>query len=151
MVTKLWHLQVGIPIENSLCLYLYNQLWIPQSSIIESQWIHLSSRCWNENNFFLLDFMESSDWNREMWTFIAPVLSSSTPTASKFSLLELGALPAATKKHLRDIEFQKASKNSMDLHNAFYPQPPKHKPWYIIRYFHVKLKCDIPVLCYASM
>jgi len=33
-----------------------------------------------------------------MSTFIAPALSSSTPTASRFNLLELGALPAATKK-----------------------------------------------------
>jgi len=33
-----------------------------------------------------------------MSTFIAPAPSTSTPTASKFNLLELGALPAATKK-----------------------------------------------------
>lgn len=42
-------------------------------------------------------------------TFIAPALSSSTPTASKFNLLELGALPAEkmTIKQLQEyLNFQ---------------------------------------------
>lgn len=47
---------------------------------------------------------------------MAPALSSSTPTTSKFNLLELGALPAATNECLRRyIDFRRTHINSHEI------------------------------------
>jgi len=57
----------------------------------------------DNKQFFLtsskIQRIQADDKRRRLLTTIAPVLSTSTPAFSKFNLLELGALPAATKEH----------------------------------------------------